>query len=108
LPVTQDPGVVTPERSNVTPGTYRPYRRRSALGVGSAPRFEPCCPFPSGWLCHADRLEQHSWETEGGDRRTKVEILADDIGASLRSPRPRSREPRHNGAHDPVDEVVTA
>ena len=30
------------------------------------------------------RLDQHSWETEGGDRRTKVEILADDIGASLR------------------------
>ena len=30
------------------------------------------------------RLEQRSWETEEGDRRFKVEIVADDIGSSLR------------------------
>lgn len=30
------------------------------------------------------RLEQRSWETEEGDRRFKVEIVADEIGASLR------------------------
>jgi single-strand DNA-binding protein len=30
------------------------------------------------------RLEQRSWETDEGDRRTKVELVADDIGASLR------------------------
>ncbi len=30
------------------------------------------------------RLEQRSWETEEGDRRTKVEIVADEVGASLR------------------------
>jgi single-strand DNA-binding protein len=30
------------------------------------------------------RLEQRSWETEDGDRRFKVEIVADEIGASLR------------------------
>ena len=30
------------------------------------------------------RLEQRSWETEEGDRRFKVEIVADDLGASLR------------------------
>src|SRR5664280_1267023 len=30
------------------------------------------------------RLEQRSWETDGGERRSKVEIVADDIGASLR------------------------
>ena len=30
------------------------------------------------------RLEQRSWETDGGERRCKVEIVADDIGASLR------------------------
>ncbi|MGH8987891.1 MAG: single-stranded DNA-binding protein [Acidimicrobiales bacterium] len=30
------------------------------------------------------RLEQRSWETELGERRTKVEIVADDIGPSLR------------------------
>ena len=30
------------------------------------------------------RLEQRSWETEEGDRRTKVEIVAEDVGPSLR------------------------
>jgi single-strand DNA-binding protein len=30
------------------------------------------------------RLEQRSWETEDGDRRFKVEIVADEVGAALR------------------------
>lgn len=30
------------------------------------------------------RLEQRSWETQDGDRRSKVEIIADDVAASLR------------------------
>ena len=30
------------------------------------------------------RLEQRSWETEDGDRRSKVEIVADEIAPSLR------------------------
>jgi single-strand DNA-binding protein len=30
------------------------------------------------------RLEQRSWETENGEKRTVVEITADDIGPSLR------------------------
>ncbi len=30
------------------------------------------------------RLEQRSWETPEGDRRSKVEIVADEIGPSLR------------------------
>ena len=30
------------------------------------------------------RLEQRSWETVEGDRRFKVEIVADEVGASLR------------------------
>jgi single-strand DNA-binding protein len=30
------------------------------------------------------RLEQRSWESELGERRTKVEIVADDLGPSLR------------------------
>lgn len=30
------------------------------------------------------RLDQRSWETEGGDKRSKVEIVADEIGPSLR------------------------
>ena len=55
------------------------------------------------------RLEQHSWETEAGDRRTKVEILADDIGASLRFATAEvQRAQRHNGAHEPVDEATPA
>jgi single-strand DNA-binding protein len=29
------------------------------------------------------RLEQRSWETEEGERRSKVEIVADDVAASL-------------------------
>ncbi len=30
------------------------------------------------------RLEQRSWETSDGDRRSKVEIVADEVGPSLR------------------------
>jgi single-strand DNA-binding protein len=30
------------------------------------------------------RLEQRSWETEQGERRSKIEIVADDVGPSLR------------------------
>lgn len=30
------------------------------------------------------RLEQRTWETDEGERRSKVEIVADEIGASLR------------------------
>ena len=55
------------------------------------------------------RLEQHSWESEGGDRRTKVEILADDIGASLRFATTEvQRAQRHNDTHEPVEEVAPA
>jgi len=30
------------------------------------------------------RLEQRSWETPDGDKRTKVEVIADELGPSLR------------------------
>lgn len=30
------------------------------------------------------RLDQHSWETEVGERRSRVELVAKDIGPSLR------------------------
>ena len=30
------------------------------------------------------RLEQRSWETENGEKRTKIEVIADEIGPSLR------------------------
>lgn len=32
----------------------------------------------------AGRLEQRSWETESGDKRSKVEVVADEVGPSLR------------------------
>ena len=32
----------------------------------------------------AGRLEQRSWETPDGDRRSKVEVIADEVGPSLR------------------------
>jgi single-strand DNA-binding protein len=55
------------------------------------------------------RQEQHSWETEGGDRRTKVEILADDIGASLRFATAKGPEgPASQRCPQPVDEVAPA
>lgn len=30
------------------------------------------------------RLEQRTWETQDGDKRSKVEVVADEIGPSLR------------------------
>ena len=30
------------------------------------------------------RLEQRSWETDNGDKRSKVEVVADDVAPSLR------------------------
>jgi single-strand DNA-binding protein len=30
------------------------------------------------------RLEQRTWETDNGQRRSRVELVAEDIGASLR------------------------
>jgi single-strand DNA-binding protein len=32
----------------------------------------------------AGRLEQRSWETDQGEKRSKVEIIADEVGPSLR------------------------
>ncbi len=49
------------------------------------------------------RLEQHSWETELGERRTKVEIVADDVGPSLRFATAEvHRQERVEAAQDPV------
>ena len=63
------------------------------------------------------RLEQRSWETDGGEKRSKVEIVADEVAPSLRwatavvqriersdqsstGPR-RGQDPPQ--AHDPLD-----
>jgi single-strand DNA-binding protein len=32
----------------------------------------------------AGRLEQRTWETDQGERRSRIELVADDVGASLR------------------------
>jgi hypothetical protein len=33
---------------------------------------------------HFRRTEQRSWETDDGDRRFKVELVAEEIGAAMR------------------------
>jgi single-strand DNA-binding protein len=30
------------------------------------------------------RLEQRTWENDDGDKRSRIELVADDVGASLR------------------------
>ncbi len=37
-----------------------------------------------GRVIVSGRLEQRSWETQDGDKRSKVEIVADEVGPSLR------------------------
>jgi single-strand DNA-binding protein len=32
----------------------------------------------------AGRLEQRSWETQDGDKRSRIEVIADEVGPSLR------------------------
>ena len=39
------------------------------------------------------RLRQRSWETPEGEKRSVAEIEADEVGASLKSPPPRSNGP---------------
>lgn len=44
------------------------------------------------------RLDQHVWETELGERRSRVEITADDVGPSLRFATAEvTRSERRNG-----------
>ena len=53
------------------------------------------------------RLEQRSWETDEGDRRSKVEIVADEIGASLRfATADIHKVQRHTADDETVDEVT--
>ena len=55
------------------------------------------------------RLEQSSWESELGERRTKVEIVADDVGPSLRYAtaevhrQERSEPAQHPAVLEPAD-----
>ena len=54
------------------------------------------------------RLEQRGWETDEGDRRSKVEIVADEIGASLRfATADIHKVQRHTADDEIVDEATT-
>ena len=46
------------------------------------------------------RLEQRSWETPEGERRSKIEIIADEVGPSLRW---ATAEIRKNDRRGPAD-----
>jgi len=55
------------------------------------------------------RLEQRSWETDQGERRSKVEIIAEGVGASLRFTSAivaRGDRPGGSGTDEPVDDSV--
>ena len=55
------------------------------------------------------RLEQRSWETDDGEHRSKVEIVADEIGASLRfATVDIHKVQRPVTADEPADEAATA
>jgi single-strand DNA-binding protein len=55
------------------------------------------------------RMEQRTWETEEGERRSKIEIVADDLGPSLRfatADVQRTERRAPTGADGGLDEVV--
>lgn len=54
------------------------------------------------------RLEQRSWETDGGERRSKVELVADDVGASLRFATAEVQRTERRTADAETHEVETA
>jgi single-strand DNA-binding protein len=54
------------------------------------------------------RIEQRGWENEDGEHRSKVEIVADEIGPSLRfATADVHRTERRQGAEEPVEEGDT-
>jgi single-strand DNA-binding protein len=59
------------------------------------------------------RLEQHTWETDAGERRSRVEVSAEDVGPSLRfataevsRPERRGGGVEGSGSSDPEPGVV--
>ena len=48
-------------------------------------------------------LQQRSWETEDGERRFKVEVVADEIGASLRFATTDIHKVEHRSAAEDQD-----
>jgi single-strand DNA-binding protein len=53
-------------------------------------------------------MEQRSWETDGGERRSKVELVADDVGASLRFATAEVQRTERHTADPETHEVETA
>jgi len=51
------------------------------------------------------RLEQRSWETEDGERRSKVELVAEEIGPSLRFATAEVQRSGHRSAE--AEEIET-
>ena len=50
----------------------------------SSPRTSPTSLGKGSRVVVTGRLEQRSWETEQGEKRSVVEIVADEVGPSLR------------------------
>lgn len=50
------------------------------------------------------RLEQRSWETEEGERRSKVEIVAEEVGPSLRFATAEVQRTGRRGSAEPGEE----
>jgi single-strand DNA-binding protein len=48
------------------------------------------------------RLEQRSWETQEGDKRSKIEIVADEVGPSLRWATAQVSKNERRGPGEPV------
>jgi single-strand DNA-binding protein len=48
------------------------------------------------------RLEQRSWETDSGDKRSVVEVIADEVGPSLRWATAEIQKADRRGADDPA------
>jgi len=54
------------------------------------------------------RLEQRSWETPDGDKRSKVEVIADEIGPSLRWATAEVRKNDRRGPSDGAPQMAAA
>jgi single-strand DNA-binding protein len=54
------------------------------------------------------RLEQHTWETDTGERRSRVELHADDVGCSLRFTTAEVSRPERHDHSDDGDRAAAA
>ena len=66
-----------------TNGRSRPSSSRSSVG-GIWPRNVALSLVKGSRVIVTGRLDQRSWESDEGERRSRVEVSAEDVGASLR------------------------